>query len=72
MKYYLSVASIFRNETMGIVEWLNHYRFHGVDHVYLVNDFSEDDYETVLKPFIDDGFVTLFENYSPPNLGRQY
>jgi hypothetical protein len=63
---------MFRNETMGIVEWLNHYRFHGVDHVYLVNDFSEDDYITVLKPFIDDGFVTLFENdISERYTGRQ-
>ena len=72
-KHYLSVASVFKNESWGLEEWLNHYSFHGVDHVYLVNDFSEDDYMSVLKPFIDNGFVTLFHNdISERYTGRQY
>mgnify|MGYP001268319372 CR=1 FL=1 len=61
-KYYLSVATIFKNESWSMKEWLEHYYFHGVDHVYLVNDFSSDRYLPILQPYIDMGFVTLFHN----------
>jgi len=72
MKYYLSVASIFKNESWGMKEWLDHYKFHGVDHVYLVNDFSTDDYLSILQPYIEDGFVTLYQNDNPERYtGRQ-
>ena len=71
-KHYLSVASIFKNETWGIKEWLEHYKFHGVDHVYLVNDFSSDRYQPILKPYIENGFVSLFHNdISAMYRGRQ-
>lgn len=71
-KYYLSIASIFKNESWGMKEWLDHYRFHGVDHIYLVNDFSTDDYMSILNPYIEDGFVTLYQNDNPERYtGRQ-
>ena len=41
-KYYFSIASMFKNESWGLKEWIDHNRFHGVDHIYLINDFSED------------------------------
>lgn len=62
MKHYLSVASVFKNESWNLKEWVLHYKHHGVDHIYLVNDFSDDDYLPILQPFIDEGFVTLFQN----------
>lgn len=72
MKYYLSVASIFKNESWGLKEWLDHYKFHGVDHVYLVNDFSTDDYLSILDPYIEENFVTLYQNDNPERYtGRQ-
>ena len=43
MKHYLSVASVFKNESWNLKEWVLHYKHHGVDHIYLVNDFSDDD-----------------------------
>ena len=61
-KYYLSVASIFKNESWGMKEWLDHYKFHGIDHIYLINDFSTEDYQSILQPYIDDQFVTLYQN----------
>ena len=71
-KYYLSVATIFKNESWSMKEWLEHYYFHGVDHVYLVNDFSSDRYLPILQPYIDMGFVTLFHNdISAMYRGRQ-
>lgn len=72
MKHYLAVASIFKNESWGMKEWLDHYKFHGVDHIYLVNDFSTDDYQSILQPYIDEGFVTLYQNDNPERYtGRQ-
>ena len=62
MKYYLSVASVFKNESWNLKEWILHYKHHGVDHIYLVNDGSTDDFEPILEPFIREGFVTLFHN----------
>jgi len=62
MKHYLSVASVFKNESWNLKEWILHYKHHGVDHIYLVNDFSDDDYMSILEPFIREGFVTLFQN----------
>jgi len=62
MKHYLSVASVFKNESWNLKEWILHYKHHGVDHIYLVNDFSDDEYLPILEPFINEGFVTLFQN----------
>ena len=71
-KYYFSIASMFKNESWGLKEWIDHNRLHGVDHIYLINDFSEDDYLSVLQPYIDSGYVTLFENdFSDRIKGRQ-
>jgi hypothetical protein len=72
MKHYLSVASIFKNESWNLKEWILHYKHHGVDHIYLVNDFSDDNYLSIIQPFIDEGFVTLFHNdITQSYVGRQ-
>ena len=52
-KYYFSVASMFKNESWSLKEWIEHYKLHGADHVYLVDDFSDDDYLPILQPYID-------------------
>ena len=61
-KYYFSIVSMFRNESWNLKEWLEHYKLHGVDHIYLIDDFSTDDYLPILQPYIDSGYVTLFKN----------
>lgn len=61
-KYYFSVAAMFRNESWNLKEWIEHYKFHGADHIYLIDDFSDDNYIEILKPYIDSGYVTLFLN----------
>lgn len=60
--YYLSVCSVFKNESWGMKEWIEHNRYHGVDHIYLVDDESDDDYMKILGQYIDSGYVTLFQN----------
>lgn len=40
-------------------EWLDHHIGHGVDHFYLVNDGSDDNYYEVLKPYIENRLITM-------------
>ena len=68
--YNFVVCSVFKNESGILEEWLNHYFFHGVDHIYLVNDFSNDDYMPILNKF--SGKITLFHNdIVTKEVGRQ-
>ena len=56
----LSVGAMFKNEAAILKEWIEHYLHHGADHFYLINDDSTDDFLDVLKPYIDNSQVTLF------------
>ena len=60
LKYKLSIGAFFRNEAPYLKEWLNHYLNRGVNHFYLINDFSEDNFLEVLKPY--EKYITLFNN----------
>jgi hypothetical protein len=62
-KYKLSVGAMFKNEEYSIIEWVEHYLHHGVEHFYLIDDLSNDMSVEKLKPYIDKNIVTLF-NYS--------
>ena len=42
-------------------EWIEFNNIVGVDHFYMYNNNSEDDYEAVLKPYIKSGLVTLID-----------
>lgn len=59
--YQLSVIAIFQNEGRFLKEWLDFYRVLGVEHFYLFNNLSEDNYEEVLKPYIKAGLVELYD-----------
>jgi hypothetical protein len=54
------VVAIFKNEAHILVEWLNHYRAQGVDHVVLIDNGSTDDYMYELRPFLEARYVSLF------------
>ena len=69
--YKLSVGALFKNESHSMKEWLEHYLFHGVEHFYLINDGSTDHTVEVLKPYIENGKVTLFNATWEYYLGRQ-
>lgn len=62
--YYFTIGAIFKNESHILKEWLDHYFFHGVDHIYLINNNSSDDFIKILKPYINENKVTL---YNTPN-----
>jgi hypothetical protein len=70
-KYYLSVCCTFKNESHSLKEWIEHYIFHGIDHFYLINDNSDDDFLSILQPYIDKNIVELFNPKINYYLGRQ-
>lgn len=60
-KYTISICAIFKNEAPYMKEWIEYYLLIGIDHFYLYNNNSEDDYKSILQPYIDKGLVTLIE-----------
>lgn len=65
-KYFLGVLTYFKNERSSIYEWILHYKKWGVDHIWMIDNGSEDDYD--IDDFIKEGFVTV---YKEPKLGQQ-
>lgn len=60
-KYQVSICAIFKNEAEFLKEWITYHIVAGVDHFYLYNNNSDDNYADVLKPFIDEGLVHLID-----------
>lgn len=60
-KYNVSICAIFKNEAPYLKEWIEFNNIVGVDHFYMYNNNSEDDYEAVLKSYIKSGLVTLID-----------
>ena len=58
-KYFISVCAIFKNEAKYLSEWLEYHLMLGVEHFYLYNNNSDDNYNEVLKEYIKTGIVTL-------------
>ena len=58
--YYLSVLSIFKNETMNLKLWLDHYLWQGAEHFYLIDNGSDDNPLTILQEYIDKGIISYY------------
>ena len=61
MRHRISLCLIFKNEALFLKEWLDYHLTIGVDHFYLYNNNSTDNYLVVLKPYVEKGLVTLTE-----------
>jgi hypothetical protein len=59
-RFQLSVMAIFRNEAHVLAEWIEHYRLFGVEHFYLIDNKSSDNYLRVLNPYLNSGIAELF------------
>ncbi len=57
--YDLAVVAIFKDEGKYLKEWLDYHLLAGVEHFYLYNNDSSDDYAEVLAPYIKANVVTL-------------
>lgn len=60
-RYKFSVCGMFRNEGPFLKEWVDYYRVIGTDHIYLYNNKSTDGFREVLRPYVEEGYVTLVE-----------
>lgn len=60
-KYKVSICAIFRDEAVYLKEWLEFHKIVGIEHFYLYNNFSKDNYQEILKPYIEDDTVTLID-----------
>jgi hypothetical protein len=59
--YKVSVIGIFKNETMNLKLWLDHYLWQGVEHFYLIDNGSDDNPDKILEPYILQGIVSLYK-----------
>ena len=60
-KYDLSICCIFQDDSNYLPEWIEFHYYQGVDHFYLFNNLSHDDYIGNLQPYINQGIVDLIE-----------
>ncbi len=60
-EYELAVCAMFQNEDRFLKEWLEFNILIGVEHFYLYNNNSTDNYEKILKPYIDAGIVDCID-----------
>lgn len=60
-QYQVVACAIFQNETFFLKEWIEYHKIIGVEHFYLYNHLSSDQYLEVLAPYIEEGSVELFD-----------
>lgn len=60
-KYQVAVCAMFQDEAPYFKEWLEFHMLIGVEHFYLYNNLSTDDFMTVLEPYIANNQVTLID-----------
>ena len=67
-KYNVSVCAIFKDEAAYLAEWIEYHKMVGVEHFYLYNNFSSDNYHEIIDPYIKNGLITLID--WPVNQGQ--
>lgn len=60
-KYEVSIAAIFNNEGRFLKEWIDFHKTVGVEHFYLYNNRSTDNFAEVLQPYVESGDVELID-----------
>jgi hypothetical protein len=61
MAYTLALAAVFQNNAPTLVKWIKQHMKLGIEHFYLYNNMSSDNYLEGLEPFIEEGIVELIE-----------
>lgn len=60
-QYEVGVVSIFQNEAPYLKEWIDYHRLLGVQHFWLYNDSSNDNWEDVLRPYVELKIVEVID-----------
>ena len=58
-KYDVSICAIFKDEADYLKEWIEFHKLVGIQHFYLYNNKSSDNYFDILNPYIKEGIVTI-------------
>jgi len=73
MANFLSIVAVFKNEAHILKEWIDHYMNQGVDHFYLIDNGSTDDYKDTLQNFSSEfGNITCIIDATPHNQVQHY
>jgi glycosyltransferase involved in cell wall biosynthesis len=59
--FELAIATMFKNEAKYLREWIEFHILLGVEHFYLFNNQSTDEFLSVLEPYVKDGVADLLE-----------
>ena len=57
--YKLSIIAMFRDEARYLKEWVAYHHLMGVEHFWLYDDYSKDNWQEVLQEYIDLGIVEV-------------
>lgn len=68
----LGLLAIMKNEAMTLREWVDHYRWQGVDRIFLIDNGSTDDGPALLTDHIDAGYIELFRCPEPHRQTAHY
>lgn len=60
-KYNVSICAIFLNEAPYLREWIEFHKMVGVEHFYLYNNMSTDNFKHVLNSYEEDDLITLID-----------
>jgi len=60
-QYQVCICAIFRDDARFLKEWIEFHRVVGVEHFWLFNNLSQDNYLEVLTPYVEEGIVDLVE-----------
>jgi hypothetical protein len=70
--YELTLGVIFNNEAPYLKEWVEHNLNRGFDHIYMIDDNSDDDFMDVLNPYKDHISIFHVNERIQFNLRQQY
>lgn len=56
--YDLATVAILKNEAPYLKEWLDYHLLAGVEHFYLYDHESTDEYNKIIRPYVEKGLVT--------------
>ena len=71
-RFFLTVAAVFKNEEHAIREWCLHYLQEEVDHIFLIDNGSTDNYRHHVDDLITAGKVTLLVDATRYNQDEIY
>lgn len=58
-QYEVSLCAMYRDEAPYLKEWIEFHLLVGVSHFFMYDNLSSDNHEEILRPYIDQGIVTL-------------